>query len=483
MYFIKLMTLKNHLLIVIVLSSLILFFNLNKGELPGYDDASFAHEGKVMLQTGEWLTVSHNNILQFEHPPLFVWLEAASMKVFGINDFAARFPAALLGLLTIIIVFYLTRELTGDFLTSICASWVLMFTPYFIRYAMHSMTDVPFTFFVTCTVFFYIKGLKRPSYFYLCGVVIAASILTRPIIGLIPMAIIGLHLILTKRFKQLFSIQFIAGMLLALLLPMLWYYPVYQRHGNLFLDVHFNFIRSKVSTPEERKNNHGYWANILLYALRYPVLIIKGDWPWVPVMIWGLFTQVKSIIRSKDSIAILLILWITLVIVPFSFAEAKVLRYIMAVFPALAIITAFPLAKLVSRLTEKTYAGKLYAGVIIVALLFAIFNLPNKHKSGMREFAPIVESKTTRSDNIVFYGNHDYLNQLLWYQNRLNIHLKVPEKLNIAMAKNNGGVFVMDRNSYDQLVVNSGVNYQMLTESVKFVCFKIMKNEELRIEN
>src|SRR5262245_2204634 len=89
-----------HLVLLILLSSLLLFSSLHKGSLSGYDDALFAHEGKQMLATGDWWTVRDNGIPNFELPPLFIWLEALSMKVWGVNDFAAKFPAALAGLLT-----------------------------------------------------------------------------------------------------------------------------------------------------------------------------------------------------------------------------------------------------------------------------------------------------------------------------------------------------------------------------------------------
>src|SRR5262245_35529806 len=71
-----------HLLIVVIVSSIILFPKLHKGDLSGYDDALYAHEGKQMLITGDWWNVRFNGDLNFEYPPLFIWLEALSMKAF-----------------------------------------------------------------------------------------------------------------------------------------------------------------------------------------------------------------------------------------------------------------------------------------------------------------------------------------------------------------------------------------------------------------
>ena len=68
--------------------------------------------------------------------------------------------------------------------------WIMLFTQYFMKYARHVMTDVPFTFFFLLAIFFYVKGLKQLRYLVLCGVAIGLSILTRSVIGFIPLGII-----------------------------------------------------------------------------------------------------------------------------------------------------------------------------------------------------------------------------------------------------------------------------------------------------
>jgi len=125
-----------------------------------------------MLLTGDWWSIRFNGYYNYEYPPVFIWLEALSMKVWGISDFAAKFPSALLGLGTIILVFMLTRNLTDQFWLPVISMWIMLFTQYFMKYARHVMTDVPFTFFFLLAIFFYVKGLKQLRYLVLCGVAI-----------------------------------------------------------------------------------------------------------------------------------------------------------------------------------------------------------------------------------------------------------------------------------------------------------------------
>ncbi len=83
-----------HFWLIAAMAVLVLFSKLHIGDLGGYDDAVYAHEGKQMLSTGQWWSVYLNGQLDFDKPPLFVWLEAISMWIFGVTDFAARFPSA-----------------------------------------------------------------------------------------------------------------------------------------------------------------------------------------------------------------------------------------------------------------------------------------------------------------------------------------------------------------------------------------------------
>ena len=91
---------------VIALSYIILFIPfLGDVYLFDWDEINFAEAAREMLVTGDWLNVRINYEPFWEKPPLFIWLQVISMKIFGINEFAARFPNALAGLVTISILY------------------------------------------------------------------------------------------------------------------------------------------------------------------------------------------------------------------------------------------------------------------------------------------------------------------------------------------------------------------------------------------
>jgi 4-amino-4-deoxy-L-arabinose transferase-like glycosyltransferase len=463
---------KFHLSVIILLSSILLFANLHKGDLSGYDDSLYAHEGKQMLVTGDWWSIRLNGALNFEYPPMFIWLEALSMKIFGISDFAAKFPAALAGLLTIILVFCIARELSEEFWLPICAALVLMLSQYYMKYAMRAMTDAPFTLFFTLALFLYIKGLKRPRYLIFCGLAIGSAILTRSILGLIPVGIILGHQIVTRHYQRPRLRYFLSGLAIALLLPFIWYFSQYLLHGDRFLSGHSSFVSGKINS---RGSLDGW--RLIRGLLAYPRFLLQHYWPWLPLMVAGLIIQVRRMVHQRDRLAELLVPWVVLVILPFSLVEFKVLRYIIPAFPAFSMLSATPLASWLSRIRKGIYLQAVYLVLGIGVILIAAFPKPLMRAQDMRRIAPIVDSHAGPHQRVIIYSrgeaHRDYLvNQLLWYSNRFYTSVTEPDKLVEALRADEAGLFIVDKGSYELLVGNSGVRVEMLMETTNFVCFR-----------
>ena len=93
---------------------LFIFPSLGDFNLFDWDEINFAESTREMLVSGDFFHVQINFEPFHEKPPLFFWLQALSMKVFGINAFAARFPNALLGVLTPIILFFMGTKIKNS---------------------------------------------------------------------------------------------------------------------------------------------------------------------------------------------------------------------------------------------------------------------------------------------------------------------------------------------------------------------------------
>ncbi len=99
-------------IVIICLSAAVLFIPfLGLVHLFDWDEINFAECAREMLVTGDWSTVTINFQPFWEKPPLFIWMQATSMYVFGVNEFAVRLPNAICGIITLVMLFKIGRSL------------------------------------------------------------------------------------------------------------------------------------------------------------------------------------------------------------------------------------------------------------------------------------------------------------------------------------------------------------------------------------
>ena len=92
--------------------ALLFFFPfLGSVHLFDWDEINFAECAREMVHTGEWMRPQIDFEAFWEKPPMFLWMQALSMKLFGVNEFAARFPNAVCGWATLLLVFYIGNRL------------------------------------------------------------------------------------------------------------------------------------------------------------------------------------------------------------------------------------------------------------------------------------------------------------------------------------------------------------------------------------
>ncbi|MCR4264105.1 MAG: glycosyltransferase family 39 protein, partial [Candidatus Roizmanbacteria bacterium] len=110
----------NIILIGIVLIGFILRFYELGGNPPGlnWDEASLGYNAYSILKTGadEYGAPWPLSIRSFDDykPPLYVYLTIPSVALFGLNAFSVRLVSALLGGLSVLVMYFLTREFLSD---------------------------------------------------------------------------------------------------------------------------------------------------------------------------------------------------------------------------------------------------------------------------------------------------------------------------------------------------------------------------------
>ncbi|MCL4390446.1 MAG: glycosyltransferase family 39 protein [Patescibacteria group bacterium] len=127
-------------ILIIVLAFFLRFYHLTLDPPHLYwDEASIAYNAYSINQTekDEWGAAAPVLFKAFgEYKfPAYIYLTAASQRLFGLTDFAVRFPSAIAGVLIVVVVFFLTKELFGNLITALLSSFFVAVSPWALQFS------------------------------------------------------------------------------------------------------------------------------------------------------------------------------------------------------------------------------------------------------------------------------------------------------------------------------------------------------------
>ncbi|MCK7521177.1 MAG: glycosyltransferase family 39 protein [Ignavibacteriales bacterium] len=227
------------------------FFNLGGYKLIDVDEPRYAEAAREMIESRDWITPYFNYELRFDKPVFFYWLIALSYLAFGVTEFAARFPSALLASGLVFLTYYFGRT-TISKAFGLISSLILVTSLEFIAMARMSITDMTLAFFICASIFaamlaIFAKDSSKKYWWWLAYLASGLAVLTKGPVGFVlPAAIIGLNLILTGKLKESLNPKFIIpGFAIFALAVIPWYWAIISIHGNAF--VEYFFIKHNVA--------------------------------------------------------------------------------------------------------------------------------------------------------------------------------------------------------------------------------------------
>ena len=131
------------ILVVLLIAVCLLLFFVALGDVPLYnkDEGLHAVTSKDMVLSGNWVTTTFNGETFYDKPVLYNWFAAVAFLVFGFTEFAARLPAALLGLATVLVTYALGRRMAGPTL-GFLGAMILATSPEFITLSRAVVHDI-----------------------------------------------------------------------------------------------------------------------------------------------------------------------------------------------------------------------------------------------------------------------------------------------------------------------------------------------------
>lgn len=195
------------LTLIIILAFALRFYQLNSYPALNADEAALGYNAYSLLETGKdehgnpW-PIHFQSFNDFK-PGLYVYLIMPFVAFFGMNEWTVRIPGAFLGVMTVVTVYFLVKELfknnekirREEF--ALFASFILAISPWHIHFSRGGWEVNVATFFITAGVLFFYKGLRNQTHLLVSVLLFVMALYTyhaaRIIVPLLGIGLITIH--------------------------------------------------------------------------------------------------------------------------------------------------------------------------------------------------------------------------------------------------------------------------------------------------
>ena len=337
------------LLLLFIICLVFFFYKIGSYRLIDVDEPRYAEAAREMISSSNWIIPHFNYELRLDKPIFFYWLVAISYLIFGVSEFAARFPSAIMASLLVFSTYYFGRKIISDTFGLISAV-ILASSLEFLVLARMSITDMTLAFF-TCAALYsgflggFLAGKSRKYWWWLAYFFSGIAVLTKGPVGFIlPAAIFGIYFLLTGSLKENLKLKFtIPGIFIFILTAVPWYFLIIREQGFAF--INYFFVLNNLQRYATNELGHG--QPVYFYVL----VLLGGLFPWtvyfISLMIKHISLMVKHLkehkVRNADydnnfKLILFSLIWFMVIFTFYSISNAKMLSYILPLFPACALL-------------------------------------------------------------------------------------------------------------------------------------------------
>lgn len=398
-----------------------MFGKLSIAELQPLGSAVHAAISREILRRNDWLTLHWPHCEEFsdfyQFPPLFFWLQAICFKIFGISDTTAKYVSSLFGVLVIILTFYLGKTITDNNYIGFLSSLTLILHPYFFKHSRKCELETGLIFFITVAILFFVISEKKnkPWLLLLSGISSGLGFLYKgPPAYCVP-AIIFVYYIITKQYKKILSIQYIVSVILAILVPFVWFIPQFIYKGNAVIEKFF--INQILWSLQGRSVRYTSFVERIKNYLFFIPVFFSYYLPW---SLTGIFGVIK-ILKEKQKLFYILLVWIVIVWSGFTVAGYKDDYYLLAFWPGWCVINGFIFSKWTKNFEPKIVKIFFVLSIIFVLLtIFTPIKFDKIRNPEFRNLAGFVKSTVPEDKKIITYKlfYYDMVALIPWYWDR-----------------------------------------------------------------
>ncbi|HKE96824.1 MAG TPA: glycosyltransferase family 39 protein, partial [Povalibacter sp.] len=331
------------------------------------DEGRFVNIALQMLDSGDWWVPRFNDEqIHLAKPPMTYWLLAASMTVFGRNEWAARVPHAIAFVLTALLVADIARGLASARPRLAALVWATSVAP--LAGAFVVTTDAILVLFQAAAMCAMVRaGVPQAEnidrrWIRLCWLAFALAFLTKGPPGLLPLLAIVVWLAWQRRWQTLGGLFDAVGVAVFLGVGLGWYVAIAARvPGAAGYFLGYEFV-DRIFTGVHGRNAAWYGA----LSVYVPTLVL-GLLPWWP------FTLRRPEAAGESSPALprssrgFLWSWFAVPMVCFALARSRLPLYVLPLFIPLTVLVTDRIG--VPQRSPRTLA--LFATAWIVAVVIA----------------------------------------------------------------------------------------------------------------
>lgn len=304
-------------------AALLLCFVYHLGAPPLFDldEGAFSAATWEMLQRHDFITTYLNGELRFDKPILIYWLQAVSVSVFGLHEWALRLPSAMAASLWVLAIYGFARQQLDD-KSGLVAALLAALSVGVMVIGRAATADALLNLFVALCLLDAYRYFENPGsvarhrvYLWMGLGVLAKG----PIAILIPLVVSLFYAAVRKRWLDLRrALVNPLGWLIMSAVALPWYVLEYQAQGQAFIDGFF--LKHNIGRFSSTMEGHG--GNLFYYI---PVTLL------VCLPFTGLLLRVLPRVRQALSqpLDLWMWLWFGFIFLFFSFSSTQLPHYLL----------------------------------------------------------------------------------------------------------------------------------------------------------
>ncbi|MCK0129988.1 glycosyltransferase family 39 protein [Flavobacteriaceae bacterium F08102] len=341
---------------------IVLIIGLGSYGLAETSEARYAEISREMLLSGDYFNPELLGIYHFHKPPITYYITTLGYRLFGINEFGARFFLQIALVIQLLLIYEMAKLLNYKRKTALIAGLIYFSMPIVLISSRNLTTDAYLTTFIIASLFCwqYYTTKGKLLFLYLSYIFISIAILTKgPVALLFIFGYIIPAKIIFKRSWRL-SIHHVLGIIFCLIISASWYVSVIIENPKL-LDyfIKKQLISRMTKASFNRAKPFWYYLPILIGLL----------FPWWLSTLPNFKKKLKSIKESSTENKLLLTSSLVMIVL-FSIFTTKLILYILPMFWMISIFIASQLARIST--CNRTILSKSYL-VLLTCISLGLF--------------------------------------------------------------------------------------------------------------